>query len=74
MLRRQAVEGGDHQTRHMRVLAGGVERVVLLSRIVVANGRARLHGVGDQAVIDEVDLGDVCCALEGGVGRGFIAD
>ena len=74
VLGRQAVEGRDHQAGHMRVLAGGVERVVLGTRVVVANGRARLHGVGDQPVVDQVDLGDVRGLLEGGVRRGFIAD
>jgi uncharacterized protein YxjI len=36
---------------------------VIHACVVVANGRTRLHGIGDQAVVDEVDLGDVRGAL-----------
>ena len=74
VLRREAMEGGDHEARHVRVLAGGVERVVVHARVVVADRGARLHGVGDQAVVDEVDLRHMRRRLEGGIGRGLVAD
>ena len=74
VLRRQAMEGRNHETRDMRILAGRIERVVLAARIVGADRGARLHGIGDQAVVDEVDLGDMGRVAEGGVGCRFVAD
>ena len=67
VLGREADEGRQHQPGHVRVLAGGVEREALLAGVVVADGRARLDGVGDQPVVDEIDLGDVLGGGEGGV-------
>ncbi len=58
------VEGREHQPGDMRVLAGGVERVVILRLVVDRDGRARLHRVGAQAIVDDVELGDVRGALE----------
>ncbi len=60
VLRRDADEGREHEPRHMRVLAGGPEREDVLAGIVVADGGARLHRVGHEPVVDEVELGDVC--------------
>ena len=69
-----ADEGGEHQPRHMRVLAGGVEGVVLAALVVVAHRRARLHRIGNQAVVDEVERGDMGGAGEGGVGRRLVPE
>ena len=74
VLGRQADEGGQHQARHVRVLAGGVEREAVLPGVVVADGGARLDGVGDQPVVDEIDLGDVLGVGEGGIDGGLVAE
>ena len=73
VFRREADEGRDHQPRHMRVLARRVEREVIVARVVGADRGARLHGVGDQAVVDEVELGDMRGVREGGIGRALVA-
>ncbi len=57
----------------MRVLAGGVERVVLGAHLIMADGDARLHGVRDQPVVDQVELGDMRRAGEGGIHGGLVA-
>ena len=73
VLGREADEGRQHQPRDVRVLAGGVEREALLPAVVLADRRARLDGVGDQPVVDEVDLGDVLGAGEGRIDLGLVA-
>ena len=56
----QAQHKGRHQqTLDMRVLIRHVERVFLGGAAVHANGAARLHGIGHQAVVGQVKLGDV---------------
>ena len=56
----QAQHKGRHQQAlDVRVLVGHVEHVLFSGPAVAANGGARLHGVGHQAVVDEVELGDV---------------
>ena len=42
VLRRQAVEGRDHQPRHMGILARGIKRVVIGARVIGADRGARL--------------------------------
>ena len=74
VLGREAHERGQHEPRDMRVLARRVERDRVGPRIVVAERRARLHRVGDQAVVDEVELGHVRRRGEGRVGRGLVAE
>ena len=74
VLGRHADEGGDHQPRHMRVLAGVPQREVIVAGVVFGQRRARLDGVGHQAVVDEVELGDVLGIGESGVGRFRIAE
>jgi len=69
-----ADEGGEHQPRHMRVLGCRVKRVGLGARIVVADRSTRLDRVGHQAVVDDVELGDVLGGLEGGVRSGLVAE
>ena len=70
----QAMEGGDDETRHMRVLARRIERVVIVARVVGADRGPRLHRVGDEAIVDDVELGYVLGVGEGGIGRGLIAE
>ena len=57
----------------MGVLAGGVEGVAVAAAIVLADRGAGLDGVGDLAVVDEVEAGDVVGAGEGLVGRVLVA-
>ena len=40
----------------MRILARRVERVVVVAGIVGADRGARLHGIGNEPVVDEVEL------------------
>ena len=58
----------------MRVLRRRPQRVVAGALVVIRRGRARLHGVGDQAVVHDVELGDVRGLGEGGVDIGLHAD
>jgi hypothetical protein len=74
VLGRDADEGGEHETGDMRVLRGRVKRVGLGARIVVADGRPRLHGVRDEAVVDDLEPRDVLGRPEGGVGRSLVAE
>ena len=74
VLGRDGHEGRQHQARHMRILAGVVEGVAVAGGVVLADRRARLDGVGDDAVVDEVEPGDVAGRGEGGVGRRPVAD
>ena len=74
VLRRDADEGREHEPRHMRVLAGRVEREDAVTRIVVADGSPRLHRVRHEPVVDEVELGDVLGGPEGLLGRVLVAE
>jgi hypothetical protein len=47
-------ESRHQQPLHMRVLVGHVQRVLVHGAVVAADGHARLHGIGDQAVVDQV--------------------
>ncbi len=58
----------------MRVLAGGVEGVVILAGVVRADGRARLDGIWHQAVVDQVQLRDVVCLGERSVRGSLVAE
>ena len=73
VLGRHIVESGNDNPRDMRVLARDIEREAVVARIVFADGRARLHGVRDQPVVNEVELGDVVGLCERRVGRGLVA-
>src|SRR3546814_2609764 len=44
-------ESAEDQLQQVRVLAGRVERVAVGAAVVLADRGARLHGVGDQAVV-----------------------
>ena len=74
VLGREADEGGEHEPRDMRVLAGRVERQHVGAGIVFADRRARLHRVGDQTVVDEVELGHMRGLGESRVGRRLVAE
>ena len=67
-------EGRQDEAQHVRVLRGRPERVVAGALVVLRRRRARLHGVGDQAVVDEVDLGDVRGLGERRIDIGLHAD
>ena len=66
VLRRHADEGGDDQPRDVRVLRGIPEREIVGAGVVFGERRARLDRIRHQAVVDDVELGDV---LGGGEGR-----
>ena len=66
-------EGAHEQANDVRVLAGGDERVVLGRLVIEADSRARLHGIGDETLIDQIDLGDVLGLGEGRVRRRLVA-
>ena len=59
VLRRDLDEGGEHQAVDVRVLAREPQRVVAGGGVVVADGGPRLHRVGDEAVVDEIETGHV---------------
>ena len=74
VLGRDVVERRQHQAGDMRVLRGGVEREMLLRRIVIGDRRAWLHRVRHQPVIGDVERHDIGGRLERRIGRGFVAD
>ena len=74
VLRRDADEGRQHEPRDMRVLARRVEREGILALVPFADRRAGLHRIGNEAIVDEVDLRDVLRRREGRVGRGLVAE
>ena len=69
VLGRHADEGRDHEPRHMRVLRRVPEREAVGAGIVFADRGARLDRVRHQAVVDDVELGDVLGRLERGLDR-----
>ena len=66
-------KGGQQQPLDVRVLVGHIQRVVVGGAAVVADDGARLHGVGDQAVVRQVQLGDVCSAGKSGIDLRLVA-
>ena len=56
----------------MRELARGPQRVAVGARLVFGDRRARRHRIADQAVVDEAELGDMRCLLEGGLDGGLV--
>ena len=74
VLGRDPLECREHQTGDMWVLARRVQRRDIGARIVFAERGARLHGVGNDAVVDEVELGDMRRFGESGVRRRLVAD
>ena len=74
VLRRDADERRDHQARDVRVLAGGVERAALGAAVVFGERGARLDRVRHQAIVDQIDLGDVRCAGDRLIDRRLVAE
>ena len=74
VLRRHADEGGDDQPRHVRILRGVPQRERAGAGIVIADRGARLDRVRHQAVVDDVELGDVLGRLERGIDRLGVAE
>ena len=67
VLRDAQHERPHQEPDHVRVLRGGVERVLPVVRGVVAECHARLHRVRDQAVVHQLQRGHV-----GGLGEGLL--
>ena len=67
-------EGAHQQADDVRVLAGGVEGEVAGGCVVVAEGDPGLHGVGDQAVVGQIQLHDMRGAGEDVVHDRLVAD
>ena len=67
-------EGAHQQADDVRVLAGGVQRVVAGGRIEVADRGARLHRVRDQPVVGQVQLHHLRRLGEDAVHHGLVAD
>ena len=67
VLGRHADKGRDDQTRHMGILGGVPQRERAGAGVEFADRGARLHGVRHQAVVDDVELGDVLGGFERGV-------
>ena len=74
VLGRDADEGGEDETRDVRVLARRVERELVLPCIIVANRGTRLHGVRHEPVVDDVELGHVRSFGERRVHRVLVAE
>ena len=65
---------GHQQALNVRVLVGHVQRVFLGGAAVHANGGARLHRVGHQAVVHQIQLGNVGSRGKSGVHIAFVAN
>ncbi len=65
VLRRDVVEGRQHQPRDMRILRRRVEREMLFGLVVFGDRRARLHRVRHQPVVGDVERDHIGRRLEG---------
>ena len=74
VLGRDADESRDDQPRHVRILRRVPEREVIGAGIVFGQRHARLDRVRHQAVVDDVELGDVLGGGEGRVHRLGVAE
>ena len=74
VFRRDALKRGQDDPRDMRILAGRMQRLDVGSRIIFAKSRARLHRVGNGAVIDEIERRHVRRFGKGRVCRGLVSD
>ncbi|MGY3471566.1 hypothetical protein ACVW0I_008437 [Bradyrhizobium sp. LM6.11] len=74
VLRGDVVERRQHEAGDVRVLRRRVEREMLLRRIVIGNGCARLHRVRRKAVVGDVELHHVGGLGERGVRGALVAD
>jgi hypothetical protein len=74
-LRLRHMEDVRHlHARAVRILRAGVERVAIVGGAVVADGDARLHRHGREAVVLDAQLHHVLGLGEGGVGRLLVAE
>ena len=71
---RNANERRQHHAGHVRVLTRRIQRQGVGSGIVLSDSRAGLHRVGNQTIVDEVDLGDVCRGGKSRLGRRLVAE
>ena len=58
----------------MRILVSDVERVTFVGAVVARHCGARLDGVRNHPVIDDIELGDVRCLGEGRIDGRLIAE
>jgi len=62
----------DQKPDHVGVLARRVQRVVTRCAIVFADGGARLHGIRDEPVVDDVEVRYVVRPGESGLNRSLV--
>ena len=74
MLGQSHDKGGQQQSLDVRVLVRHVKYVLLRGPAVRADHRTRLHGVGDQAVIGQVQFGHMGGARKSRVHLGLVAN
>ena len=67
-------EGRHQQALDVRILIRDVQRVAVVGAVVARYRRARLDRIGHQAVVHELELGDVVRRGERLVDRAFVAD
>src|SRR5260221_12011291 len=67
-------ERAHEQANDVRVLARGVERVLAGAAVELADRRARFDRVGDEAVVDDLEMRDVRGFGESGVDRALVAE
>ena len=67
-------KGGEQQAFNVRVLVGHIQRVVVIGAAVGTNSRTRLHCVGHQAVVGQVDFGDVRSMGKSGINQRLVAN
>ena len=65
-------KGCDQKARQVGVLAGGGQLVITRARIVFADRGARFHRVGDQAVVDQFQRGDMGRRFDGRIHLGAV--
>ena len=73
------LRNAEHECTHqqpddMRILACGVQSIVIGGEVVLAYGSARLHCIGHKPIIDEIDLGDAGSPREGRIHCGFVTE
>ncbi len=73
VLRQAQHESGHQQPLDMRVLVGDVQRIAVVGARVLRIGRARLDGVGNEAVVVDVQCGHVVRLGECRVHRRLVA-
>ena len=67
-------KSGHKQALNVRILVGDIQRVFLGRAAVHADGGTRLHGVGHQAVVGQVELGDLGCSCKHRIDLALVAN